>query len=103
MSKMTNEQKEAIKKNGFGTLLDMKEMMVRSKLIGYLVENFDDVNMKVRLNGTDYVSNSVVFKRVMGICDVGQAIPLENANKYNPIRGTLLQGKSRLAVDDLVS
>ena len=28
---------------------------------------------------------------------------MENANKYNPIRGVLLQKKSRLAVDDLVS
>ena len=65
-------------------------MMVRSKLIGYLVENFDDVNMKLRLNGTEYVINGTVFERVMGIGDGGQAIPLENANKYNPIRGVLL-------------
>ena len=57
--------------------------MVRSKLIGYLVENFDDVNMKVRLNSTDYVMNGAVFERVMGIGDGGQAIPLENADKYN--------------------
>ena len=103
VSKMTNEQRQSIKKSGFGSLLDMKEIMVRSKLIGYLVENFDDVNMKLRLNGTDYVINGAVFERVMRIGDGGQVIPLENANKYNPIRGVLLQEKSRLVVNDLVS
>ena len=71
VSKMTNEHKQAIKKSGFGSLLDMKEMMVRSKLFGYLVENFDDVNMKLRHNGTNYVINGVVFERVMGIGDGG--------------------------------
>ena len=69
-------------------------MMVRSKLIGYLVENFDDVNIKLRLNSTDYVINGVVLERVIGIGDGGQAIPLENADKYTPIRGALLHRKS---------
>ena len=69
VSKMTNEQKQAIKKNGFGSLLDMKEMTVKNKLIGYLVKNFDDVNRKLRLNGTDYVINGVVFERMMAIGD----------------------------------
>ena len=71
VAKMTNEQKQTIKKSGFGSLLDMKEIMVRSNLIGYLVDNFDDINMKLRLKGIDYVINGVVFERVMGIGDGG--------------------------------
>ena len=44
---------------------------MKSKLIGYLVENFDNVNRKLRLNDTNYVINSAVFERVIGIGDGG--------------------------------
>ena len=103
VSKISKEQKMSIKKCEFGSLLDMKEMTVKSKLIGYLVDNFDEVNRKLRLNSTDYVINGVVFEKVMGIGDGGETITLEKNDKYNPIRGLLFQEKSRLAVEDLVS
>lgn len=74
---MSNEQKIVIKKCGFGSLIDMKEMVVKGKLIGYLIDNFDETNKKLKINGSEYMINSSAFEKVMGIGDGKEPITLE--------------------------
>lgn len=100
---MSNKQRMTIKKCGFGSLIEMKEMVVKGKLIGYLIDNFDDTNKKLKINSSTYVINSTTFEKVIGIGDGGEPITLAKDDKFNPIRSVLLKEKSRLTVDDLVA
>ncbi|PON76972.1 hypothetical protein TorRG33x02_241570 [Trema orientale] len=70
---LTLEQKEAVRRAGFGSFLCRNIPYVSTSLIMWLVENIDPSRCTLTLNGKKYKLSGSSFENVMGIKDGGES------------------------------
>ena len=80
----------------------MKSPMVRSIVMGYLLENVDIEASTITFHGRTFQLTTALFELVMGLRDGGdEVIPHDDA-EVNPIRDAIMGGKVRIQVTDLI-
>lgn len=53
LQSLTDDQKESVKEMGFGSMLTMKLTNIPAKLAHFLVQNFDDERLILRIGGAE--------------------------------------------------
>ncbi|KAK2637488.1 hypothetical protein Ddye_032280 [Dipteronia dyeriana] len=69
VDRLSEEQKEAVRGLGFGNLL-----LLRRKICGWLVSNFDTISCSIYIHGKTFALHSSLFAHVMGVADIGDPI-----------------------------
>ncbi|KAK1572114.1 hypothetical protein Q3G72_027806 [Acer saccharum] len=82
MSKLFKEQLDAMRKIGFGILLELCCGRLRRELCKYLIDNFDITNHSLNINDNKIVLNPSMFAKTIGIIDGSLIVNLKGFRNH---------------------
>ena len=101
LSTLIEAQKTLTQGCGFGEFLEMKSLIVKSTMLGYLLQNVNTEASTITFHGRTFKLTKDLYELITGLKDgIEEVVPHDE--EVSPIRDAILGGRLRIYVGGLI-